>query len=314
FILASSVLHDKDVLGGRINQYVDVTEFTIHRLRIEYIHENLINNNLLKNSNENYLININQSINNHYQLPIRLIKIGNHYNQKLTNQLSSKLSSSLSSFNSNQFNKPLRVWIIGQYIGNVKLYLSPINRNLLNTFIPPGLIKQLKDHTSIQLHNDNQSLLLKNDEQFKEPNFSISVSHSSGMDDTHQRTSSTLSSSNSNNNNIDNNNNDNLFLSSSTERMPILSGVYSLKVELKGSKLTHSGSINSEFNQPNLNTHRKMSILSNNNDNYHFNNKTNQLNAITMGNPIGFLIVWIHLSDGSSILWNRMTEVCNLHK
>ncbi|CAH8565419.1 unnamed protein product [Schistosoma haematobium] len=337
FILASSVLHDKDVLGGRINQYVDVTEFTIHRLRIEYIHENLINNNnLLKNSNENYLININQSINNHYQLPIRLIKIGNHYNQKLTNQLSSKLSSSLSSFSSNQFIKPLRVWIIGQYIGNVKLYLSPINRNLLNTFIPPGLIKQLKDHTSIQLHNDNQSLLLKNDEQFKEPSitvhvtdetsiwpvglsaqlvtdFSISVSHSSGMDDTHQRTSSTLSSSNSNNNNnIDNNNNnDNLFLSSSTERMPILSGVYSLKVELKGSKLTHSGSINSEFNQPNITTHRKMSILSNNNnnDNYHFNNKTNQLNAITMGNPIGFLIVWIHLSDGSSILWNRMTEI-----
>ncbi|CAH8570327.1 unnamed protein product [Schistosoma rodhaini] len=311
FILASSVLHDKDVLGGKINQYVDVTEFTAHRLRLEYTtyKQSLnINSNIF---NSNYK---NRTELNHLKLPIRLLMI----NDKLNDQ----------------WIKPLRVWIIGQSIGYVKIYLAPIQKNLINTFIPPGLIKQLKDYSLLQLnttttttHNNNDSniLLLKNvDDPFKEPSitvqvtddtsiwpvglsaqlvtdFSVSISRSSNIDDIQQRTSS---SSSSNNNNIDNH--DNLYSTTSTEHMPILSGIYSLKIKLKGSKLTHSGSINSEFNQPTLNTHRKMSILSNHNNN---NNNTNQFNTVTMGNPIGFLIVWIHLSDGSSILWNRMTEI-----
>ncbi|VDQ07628.1 unnamed protein product [Trichobilharzia regenti] len=142
FILASSVLHDKDVLGGRINQYVDVTEFTAHRLRLEYTHDsNNLNSggggggggsggNIGSSSSVPDVLN--------FESPARLLTIG---------EISTRQSHhNMHSVDTVKRAKPLRVWLVGQHPGSVKIHLAPIDRSLVNSFIPPGLAKQLKDH------------------------------------------------------------------------------------------------------------------------------------------------------------------------
>ncbi|CAH8559723.1 unnamed protein product [Heterobilharzia americana] len=321
FILASSVLHDKDVLGGKINQYVDVTEFTAHRLRLEYTHKQSSNKRSL-NSGDGNISSMPEILN--FQSSARLLTVGDI---PLRNPYHN-----MQSIDINQRLKPLRVWLVGQHPGSVKIHLVPIDRTLINSFIPPGLAKQLKDHIpkeadeQSEADSKNQSQHhyspLTSDHSLKEPSltvrvtddtsiwpvgisaqlvtdFSVFISLQSGMDGMDQGASENFSTSN-NVNDIQ----DNLFTSSSAERKPILSGIYSVHVELKGSKLTHSGSINSAFSQEASDMHRKLSMLSSD----HLN-RNNVRQRLVQANSVGFLVVWIHLSDGSSVLWNRMAEI-----
>ncbi|CAH8851328.1 unnamed protein product [Trichobilharzia szidati] len=346
FILASSVLHDKDVLGGRINQYVDVTEFTAHRLRLEYTHDSVggsgsggsggsASGNIGSSSSVPDVLN--------FESPARLLTIGEIPTRQPHH-------SHMHSIDTIKRAKPLRVWLVGQHPGSVKIHLAPIDRSLVNSFIPPGLAKQLKDHIANDLNvhqfegiSSNQSQyhssLARGDQMLKEPSvtirvtdetsiwpvgisaqlvtdFSVLISHPSGVDDTRQRGGPPSPFSNNNiNENSNSNNNNHLFGATSTERMPVLSGVYSIHIQLKGSKLTHSGSINSEFNNQERGVHSSQQTISttlsseylNQSDKVRYPHRHPQESR--QMNSVGFLIVWIHLSDGSSVLWNRMAEI-----
>ncbi|KAH8876408.1 transmembrane protein 132 [Schistosoma japonicum] len=314
FILASSVLHDKDVLGGRINQYVDVTEFTAHRLRLEYTHEQLMNTVSL-NSDRNISNSMPELI--HFKSPARLLTIGDVSSHRQLHQTSISMYG-------NKHLKPLRVWIIGQHAGSVKIHLAPIDRTLVNAFIPPGLAKQLKDPSSkisnlqLQQHNDNNQsekfhyvATSNNDNLFKEPSITVRVTdktsiwpvgisahHSSGIDDARQILTSNLSSlQNSSINDNNNNNDENQFPPTPTERMPLLSGVYSLYVELKG-----------KFNQPLKNMHRKMSILSNDDD--YYVNETDRTSGGRMASSVGFLVIYEQLHGRDKIPLNLSIKNC----
>ncbi|KAA3679562.1 uncharacterized protein DEA37_0004592 [Paragonimus westermani] len=148
FILAGSVLYDKDVLGGKIDQYVDVTEFTAHRLRLK---------STSIEPADSRVDALTGPVNTEF--PLKLVISKNSAVRSL-NRLNGTTEGVIQGLTA-----PNMAWLVGAKPGLVRIFLEPIDQSVTNTHIPPGLAKQLKDqraqmmaHNGSGLDTDNRPL------------------------------------------------------------------------------------------------------------------------------------------------------------
>ncbi|TPP58737.1 hypothetical protein FGIG_06633, partial [Fasciola gigantica] len=134
FILAGSVLYDKDVLGGKVDQYVDVTDFTAHRIRLEKVdwlddHGGLVS---ARSANPD-------------AAPVSRLILTGGLPQESPDEEVGPIKNAPMNYTQRQ---SIRAWILGQRAGRVRVRLAPIDRAHLKSRMPPGLVKQLKDQKS----------------------------------------------------------------------------------------------------------------------------------------------------------------------
>ncbi|CAL8076473.1 unnamed protein product [Calicophoron daubneyi] len=332
FILAGSVLYDKDVLGGRIDQYVDVTDFTAHRLRLEYTHRD-VNIPLSSfftsaKSNASDLSNIPGAA----KTPVRLMFIDRDDCQQYPSSTSA-LYESKSKFPgrsiapSAKIEPYVRVWVVGQNPGHVHIRLSPIDPTLVRSSIPPGLAKQLKDQKSE--HSVNNSTSEDDGSQWssavqEQPSLDVQVTDetcvwpiglsaqlatdfvallSQNVDPTDTSTGSEAHNSRE-------------FLASKNgpypndNQMPLYSGLYAIELELRGGRISHSGSINRNPGQKRQARISRPLLKQLTLSPFLFHNHSEYKNrSVASREDLAILVVWIHMSDGSTLLWNRMVEI-----
>lgn len=124
--MAGSVLYDKDVLGGRSEQYVDVTEHVADRLQLQYA---------LDKSGLSDRMRITKALRSPGEsgsgAPADLF---------ITHSIGARTGNA----------KSMRVWLVGRRPGQVRIGLEPIRHNTDALLIPSGLVKQLKDQKAIQ--------------------------------------------------------------------------------------------------------------------------------------------------------------------
>ncbi|VDP94885.1 unnamed protein product [Echinostoma caproni] len=92
--------------------------------------------------------------------------------------------------------------------------------------------------------------------------------------------------------------------------IPLYSGLYALQFTLHGGKLAHSGAVATHFHEllrrgPHTHpiSHGRPVEVRN----------RSEPDGSTVTDPnTGLLLVWVHMSDGTSILWNRLKEVSHV--
>ncbi|VDP94610.1 unnamed protein product [Echinostoma caproni] len=128
-------MYDKDVFGGKIDQYVDVTHFTAHRIRLEEVE-------WLDSGGS--LMSTRQVTNPDAVAPSRLLLIGPQPRASAEDRFDRDWSGP----NNQTHLQSIRAWIVGQRAGRMRIRLVPIDRARLKASMPPGLVKQLKDQKS----------------------------------------------------------------------------------------------------------------------------------------------------------------------
>ncbi|TGZ65923.1 hypothetical protein CRM22_005623 [Opisthorchis felineus] len=300
FILAGSVLYDKDVLGGKIDQYVDVTEYTAHRLRL--VHNSSEDNSTSTGSAELVMIYRNDHLRPaEPKSSLELISGQPNLQEPLPG--------------------PSHVWLIGNHPGLIHLRLETLDATALRAAIPPGLEKQLKDQ---QQKTSSNASDLENLLRSSKSNVQLAVeiteetsvwpigmsaqfvtdvrvkmrqSFDPGLPwDAHQ---TSLFRGHSN-------------LQPNEEILPLTSGLYGIQLDLLGGRMMHSGTIHKSFGHE-TNLDGSDHLL---NNHFRGSSRSYLLNASRAAFPrpkssdsSGLIIVWIHLSDGSIILWHRMVEL-----
>ncbi|KAF5405348.1 hypothetical protein PHET_01130 [Paragonimus heterotremus] len=300
FILAGSVLYDKDVLGGKIDQYVDVTEFTAHRLRLKSISTRPADSLLDALTNPA-----------NAELPVKLvISHGNAIgSQNSPNGTTDGVIRELTT--------PNMAWLIGTKPGLVRIFLEPINQSLTNAHIPPGLAKQLKDQRA-QLMSHNGSGLDTNNRPLwinvidDSPSLEVHVTEEDSVWPVglsaqlirdfqmvlHQNVDPNLARDNPVLHHGP-------ILHATEELMPLYSSLHAIQFTPVGGQLVHSGTVHDAFTRKDTQVFHRWKPLQPVNDKDRMNDTMTSQRDL----QLGYLLVWIHLSDGSTILWNRMAEL-----
>ncbi|CAI2737377.1 unnamed protein product, partial [Dicrocoelium dendriticum] len=297
FILAGSVLYDKDVLGGHIDQFVDVTEYTAHRLRVDNLAGDHSNANSVS-------LDVNQRP---PALPLLLHKSGD-IKTLGTTEAHSKHANNVPYLRSTT--KPglasSAAWIVGKNPGKFRIWLEPVDRSRLDNAIPPGLAKQLREHLSDSDDSNQSRVVYASDEH---PSleirvtdevsvravgisaqlltgFSMKLSH--GIDSNLER--EPISSEHG--------------LNSLTEPLPLYSGLYALQYTLLGGSLVHSGTVNTSSTD-------SKTRLSGQTTSWRLVATTNASQESSNASNVEpmYLAIWIHLDDGSTLLWSHMVEL-----
>lgn len=93
--------------------------------------------------------------------------------------------------------------------------------------------------------------------------------------------------------------------------MPLYSGLYALHFTLHGGKLANSGAVSTEFHdllrrlasQPN-------SMAMPQGRPIELHNRSETKPVLRTNQNTGLVLIWIHMSDGITIVWNLLKEVC----
>ncbi|KAF8563850.1 hypothetical protein P879_02646, partial [Paragonimus westermani] len=300
FILAGSVLYDKDVLGGKIDQYVDVTEFTAHRLRLK----------------STYIVPADSRVDAltspmNTEFPVKLV-ISKNSGVRSLDSLNGTTEDVIQGLTA-----PNMAWLVGVKPGLVRILLEPIDQSVTNTHIPPGLAKQLKDqraqmmaHNGSGLDTDNRPLLINAMDDA--PSLEVHVTEEDSIWPVglsaqlifdfqmvlHQNVDPTLARDNPTSLHGP-------VLHAAEDLMPLYSSLHAIQFTPIGGQLVHSGTVHDYFTRKDAQIFYRWKPLQPVSDKDHIND--------TMTSPhdpqLGYLLVWIHLSDGSTILWNRMAEL-----